>query len=178
MFQRKNQDILSEHYNKVVQRPDGQPGALLDGAVDGPGEDDFLTVKRANHALDDDEEGNDENVADNISKRKLKAGTSKKAAAAQRGQGEKLTFDDEGEAHALYEMQTEEDFAKAGSAAQQSQQFLEKQRAALQEQDVGDRERQRDRKREKKRKRKEAEAIMEEQPLVTIKKPRGEMDSD
>lgn len=153
MFGRKNQGILSDHYNKMVDRQKTSEG---DGLVNHTGDvdDDFLTLKRADHALEDN---NDLEASDHLSKRKLKAGTSKKAIAAQRGTGNKLTFDDEGEAHALYELQTEADFAKAGDAKKLGQEFVDAERAALERQDVIDRAAAKERKREKKRKRKEAE---------------------
>lgn len=153
MFGRKNQGILSEHYNKVLDRQDGESPAVA-GTSGNAEEDDFLTLKRADHALDENDDAAD---STHLSKRKLKAGSSKKAIAAQRGQGNKLTFDEEGEAHPLYELQTEEDFAKAGDAKKLGQEFVDAERAVLQQQDVVDRARAKERKRDKKRKRKEAE---------------------
>lgn len=51
MFQRKNQDVLSEHYHKLVNFGDEN------GSDD---EEDFMTVQRVNHDLSgDEEEGSD-----------------------------------------------------------------------------------------------------------------------
>lgn len=49
MFQRKNQDILSEHYNKLVDLD----GDRVDQDDD---EEDFLTVRRANHDIEENDE--------------------------------------------------------------------------------------------------------------------------
>lgn len=152
MFQRKNQGILSEHYNKLVDRQN-ESNTQAGSSKNVEDQDDFITLKRADHHLEED----DTETSEHLSKRKLKAGASKKAAAAKRGQGNKLTFDEEGGAHALYELQTEEDFAREGDADKLGADFVERERQTLQQQDIKDRERVKERKREKKRKRKEAE---------------------
>jgi ATP-dependent RNA helicase DDX10/DBP4 len=50
MFQKRNQDILSEHYNKLV---DYEGDKLGDGD-----DDDFMTIGRADHALESDSDDN------------------------------------------------------------------------------------------------------------------------
>lgn len=45
MFNRKNQDILSSHYKKVVDH-EGDLAKVDDG-------DEFLTIKRVDHELED-----------------------------------------------------------------------------------------------------------------------------
>lgn len=88
MFQRKNQDILSEHYNKLVDFND---------AI-GKGEDeDFFTVNRVNHDLsgsEDDEAEMREAHAENLSKRQAKM--TKKEKAKRAPKGERIVFDEEG----------------------------------------------------------------------------------
>ncbi|PWN31827.1 DEAD-domain-containing protein [Meira miltonrushii] len=110
-------------------------------------EDDFITLKRADHTLDGEDSLQTAKESE-LSKRKLQMGTSKKrsAAAGLRGLGEKLTFDDEGNAHRLYEMQDESTLGDARSAAQE---FVDRERQALQQSDVQDKERVREAKREK-----------------------------
>ncbi len=209
MFERKNEGVLSEHYQKLVRDEEDDDedsdseaagrGLLSDdddeddaseeetafaSKADADG-DDFLTLKRADHGLEgsDDEGAGDaqgkvtnaverdiairkqlereakEAAAENISKRQLKAGKSKKAmaSAGKRGQGEKLVFDDEGQAHALYEMQGEEDFKAAGDVAEQQRAFAEAEKERLMQSDVVDKERMRQQRKEKKRKAKERE---------------------
>jgi len=141
MFQRKNQNILSEHYNKLVDRDEDK-------------EDDFITLKRADHGL-----GADDGDESHLSNRKLKAGQSRKKMAAAKGSGNKLVFDEEGGAHPLYEMENEEDFVAAGGAREQGQKFVEAEREVMKARDLVDKERVKERKREKKRKRKEVESV-------------------
>ena len=192
MFERKNEGVLSEHYQKLVREEESDSRSDSDsdsesgfgaGAHAG-GDDDFLTLKRADHDLDG---GEDADVmaestqaagaasaaiqkqlvaeaaaaarAENISKRKLKMGLSKKAMATAggRGQGEKLVFDDEGQSHALYELQGEDEFRAAGDAAELQRQFEEQERERLSKNDVLDKERMRQQRKEKKRLQKERE---------------------
>jgi ATP-dependent RNA helicase DDX10/DBP4 len=143
VFKRQNPTILAEHYANLVERDEDDDA------------DDFITLKRVNHTLEDD--GDDEPLITEQSKRALRAGTSKKAAAAKRGQGQKLLFDEDGEAHALYEFQSEADFAAKGAANDQNAAFVKGELSKMQEVDVVDKERVKERKREKKRKRKERE---------------------
>ena len=51
MFNRKNQDILSSHYQKIVDR---QGDTIMADREDE--NDDFLTVKRLDHELEDFDE--------------------------------------------------------------------------------------------------------------------------
>ncbi|MCO5565274.1 hypothetical protein L7F22_018947 [Adiantum nelumboides] len=118
-------------------------------------EDDFITLKRADHALDGEDSISAGREAE-LSKRKLQMGTSKKrsAAAGLRGLGEKLTFDDEGKAHRVYEMQDESTLGDARSAAQE---FVNRERQALQQSDLQDKERVREAKREKRLRKRDRE---------------------
>ena len=249
MFERKNQDILSEHYAKLIA-DDGSSadssndsdssdagsdsGSDSDGEADGDEEtrygrssarrkedrligsdtsdseddsddeeegnaaetlrkskavsksllsggddagDDFLTLKRADHALEDDGDtygiGGDDvpitmeqakaDATENLSKRKLAMGQSKKALAlaGKRGIGEKLVFDEDGEAHALYELQDEEAFKKQGDARSQAQRWEEEERERMQQADLKDKELAKEKRREKRRRQKEREKAEE-----------------
>ncbi|SPO31003.1 probable HCA4 - can suppress the U14 snoRNA rRNA processing function [Ustilago trichophora] len=246
MFERKNQDILSEHYSKLIaddvssaESSDDSEGSedgsdSDDGSSDedeadgeetrygrsaarrkedrligsdtsdseddsdddrgaealrgsksaskahtigGDAGDDFLTLKRADHALEDDGDaygiGGDDipitmeqakaDATENLSKRKLAMGQSKKALAlaGKRGIGEKLIFDEDGEAHALYELQDEEAFKKQGDARTQAQRWEEEERERMQEADVKDKELAKEKRREKRRRQKEREKAAE-----------------
>lgn len=143
MFERKNQDILSEHYNKLIDHADDQ------GDND---EEDFITLKRADHELED----TTLSMPVVTSKRKLKEVTSKKAMLKYKGIGTKLIFDDEGKAHEVYEMQDDKAF-RTGDALGEGKKFAESERERLREADILDKEVAKDKKREKKRKRKERE---------------------
>jgi ATP-dependent RNA helicase DDX10/DBP4 len=50
MFQRKNQNILSDHYNKLI---DFEEDNLLDGETVNE-DDDFITLRRRDHKLESD----------------------------------------------------------------------------------------------------------------------------
>lgn len=142
MFNRKSQTILSDHYVKLIDRHDS---ALTTSAAD---EDDFITLKRADHAL----EFAPLPESYQLSKRKLKMGQSKKAMLSTHGNPTKLVFDDDGDSHAIYELKEETDFKADGDAKLQQQKFVEAEREALRMADVKDKERVKEKRREKKRK--------------------------
>jgi ATP-dependent RNA helicase DDX10/DBP4 len=87
MFQRKNQNILSDHYNKLI---DFEEDNLLDGETVNE-DDDFITLRRRDHKLESDEEA--EPMLP-MSKRQLKL--TKKDLAKKQSKGERIVFDDEG----------------------------------------------------------------------------------
>ncbi|KAL6796758.1 DEAD domain-containing protein [Trichoderma sp. SZMC 28012] len=163
MFERTNQDVLSSHYSKLV---------LDGGKEDDDEEDDFLSVKRR---LNDDEVdaltgkatinnakvialgGDDLYVVD--SKRREKALQSKKKMAKFMGSSSKLVFDEEGNAHEIYELQDEEDFKQQGPAEEQRKKFLDSETVRVKEADVDDKALAKQKKREKKEKRKAREAM-------------------
>lgn len=145
MFERKNQDILSAHYNKLVDH----------SADRADSDDDFITLKRADHELSGDDALP---ASDFISKRKQKMALSKKALAKSAPRGEKLVFDDEGNPHKVYEMKTaEEVFKGAEDVKEAGRKFAEGERGKLKQADVADKAEAKEKKREKKRKRKERE---------------------
>ncbi|KAF7319339.1 RNA helicase [Mycena chlorophos] len=145
MFERKNQNVLSEHYAK-----------LLDGAD--ADDEDFITLKRANHDLDDVPQPSEETA--DLSKRKQKMGRAKRAIM-EGGLGHKLVFDDEGQAHELYEMEDSRAWidGRGGikGVKEAGERFAEGERGKMKEATVVDREEAREKKKEKKRRRKERE---------------------
>ncbi|GJJ14735.1 hypothetical protein Clacol_009002 [Clathrus columnatus] len=143
MFERKNQDILSEHYNRLIDHADDR------GNSD---EEDFITLKRADHELEE----STSLLPILPSKRKLKEVKSKKAMLKYGGTGTKLIFDDEGKPHEVYEMQDDNAFRK-GDALGEGKRFAESERERLREADIIDKQVAKEKKREKKRKRKERE---------------------
>ncbi|VDB87171.1 unnamed protein product [Peniophora sp. CBMAI 1063] len=178
MFGRKNQNILSEHYTKLVDH----------GASDS--DDDFITLKRADHALPDDpsfptsnpstsnleptpatntEAAGTFDSSENLSKRKLKMAKSKKAMLKFKGAPTRLVFDDEGQGHEIYEMKdVEEVFGADGEgdarkgALEEARRFAEEERERLRVVDGEDKREAREKKRERKRKRREREREEEE----------------
>lgn len=144
MFERKNQNILSEHFNKLVDH----------SADAGDSDDDFITLKRADHELNEEELPEH----DFTSKRKQRLALSKKALAQRGAKGNKLVFDEEGNPHEMYEMKSaEEVFRGEDDAKEAGKRFAEEERGRLKEADVVDRVVAKEKKKEKKRKRKERE---------------------
>ncbi|KAG9044705.1 ATP-dependent RNA helicase dbp4 [Tulasnella sp. UAMH 9824] len=137
MFERKNQLILTDHYTKLV---DHEEDGLNFGGPGGDDDDDFVTVKRANHALEDhvplpviqDQD---------LSKRKVKMGQSKKAMLKYHGNPTKVVFDDEGQGRSIYEFGKVADGAEAELKMKEAgKKFAEAERERLKEIDLVDRE--------------------------------------
>ncbi|KAF9224850.1 DEAD-domain-containing protein [Gyrodon lividus] len=147
MFARKNQNILSEHYSKLIDHGD---------AADD--DDDFITLKRADHDLPTSNDLPDPD-AENLSKRKLKLSKTKRMVAKYGQLGHKLIFDDEGNPHEVYEMVDAEEFYKHGmtSVKEAGRVFAEGEKGKLKDADVIDKQEAKEKKKEKKRKRKERE---------------------
>ena len=102
------------------------------------------------------------------SRRAQKKALSKKASLSSKGNASKLIFDDEGEAHPVYELEDEEEFHKKGDAEVQKTEFLNKESAVMADIDNIDKQVAKEKKQEKKRKRLEAmrrdmEAAMEDE---------------
>ncbi|KAI0073614.1 DEAD-domain-containing protein [Panus rudis PR-1116 ss-1] len=157
MFERKNQNILSEHYTKLVDHS-------ADPVAAGDDDDDFITLKRADHELADDEIP-EVPLDEPLSKRQARLAKSKKALAKHGPKGHKLVFDDEGNPHEIYEMKDVGEVFKGGEkeVMEAGKKFAESERGRLKEVDVLDKMEAKEKKREKKRKRKERER--EEQGL-------------
>lgn len=149
MFDRKNQTVLSEHYLNMT-------GTQIrkDAENDDDEEDDFMQVKRQDHQLNEDELPD---LTIPVSKRSAKKALSKKLSLSTKGLPTKLRFDDDGEAHPLYELEDEEDFKKKGDAKTQKEEFVSKETEFMHLADVEDKELARTKRQEKKRKRKETE---------------------
>jgi ATP-dependent RNA helicase DDX10/DBP4 len=169
MFERRNQDVLADHFTKITGPRDYEEN--LNGDADE--DDDFLRVKRTLPA-DDDETlpttnelpptakliqgiGKDGLIVD--SKRREKLLMSKKQVAKLKVKGTKIVFDDEGKAHPIYELEDEEQFQARGPANTQRVRFLEEESKRVQSADLTDKQLAKDKKREKREKRKARESI-------------------
>jgi ATP-dependent RNA helicase DDX10/DBP4 len=178
MFERQNQDVLADHYKKLVRDGDEAPQDDFNGAATTAGADDedFMAVKRRIPADgdDDDEFGADGDaslapggrvvhlagvsqplVID--SNRREKLLSSKKGLTKLKDRGTKLVFDDEGNAHEPYELETEADFKARGLPEDQRQKFLEGAREVVQNADMEDKATVKAKRREKMQKRKDRE---------------------
>ncbi|RAL17020.1 RNA-dependent ATPase HCA4 [Aspergillus homomorphus CBS 101889] len=179
MFERRNQDVLADHYSKLIN-DDGTMVEPNTATQDADEDDDFLSVKRRFEAgdedlgagsssdKDEDKEGAEKKPTKVVqldgkstlvidSKRREKLLKSKKKLLKFKGMGTKLVYDDEGNAHELYEMEDEEDFKAKGDAKEQQARFLAEEAERTRRADVEDKEVVKQKKREKKEKRKARE---------------------
>lgn len=177
MFERRNQDVLADHYSKLIN-DDGT--RVADGAANDADEDDFLSVKRrfdagdqalgAGSGSEDNSEQKDAKVVHIDgqeplvidSKRREKLLKSKKKLLKYKGKGTKLIYDEEGNPHELYELEDEENFKARGSAKDQQAKFLAEEAERTRMADLEDKEVARQKRREKKEKRKARERELEE----------------
>ncbi|KAH8803124.1 P-loop containing nucleoside triphosphate hydrolase protein [Xylogone sp. PMI_703] len=171
MFERRNQDVLSAHYSKLIKDDDLVES---DSQGDADEDNDFLSVKRvvpvSRDSSPDEHDiavsGPTAKVIPGIakepividSKRKEKLLKSKKKLLKLKDKGTKMVFDDEGVAHPVYELEDEEDFRKRGEAAEQRAKFVEEESARIREADLEDKKLAKEKKREKREKRKAREA--------------------
>lgn len=144
MFERQNQNVLSEHYRNLT----GNKNANED--EDG----DFLSIKRSDHVIEDSEIPD---LSEPTSKRQAKKALSKKASSKSKGNSTKLVFDDDGNAHPIYELEDEDNFHAQGSAEQQKEEFISREADLMKDLDKEDKEFAREKRLEKKRSRKEKE---------------------
>jgi ATP-dependent RNA helicase DDX10/DBP4 len=170
MFERRNQDVLSGHYAKMIVHDDEAGAQTADADED----NDFLSVKRT---IPVEEDANSENdaiasagpaakiipgigkepiVID--SKRREKLLKSKKKLLKLKEKGTKMVFDDDGNAHQIYELEDEEAFRSRGTAEEQRAKFLEEEVARVREADLDDKQLAKQKKKEKKAKKKAREA--------------------
>ncbi|GLI78993.1 ATP-dependent RNA helicase dbp4 [Penicillium ochrochloron] len=183
MFERRNQDVLAGHYSKLIN-DDGtmiDPGAGTAAAEDADEDADFLSVKRV-FAIGDENlgkvdssdsepssgdekatkvvqlDGKNELIID--SKRREKLLKSKKKLLKFKGKGTRLVYDDEGNAHEVYEMEDEEEFKARGDADTQRERFLAEETERTRRADLEDKEVAREKRREKKEKRKARERAL------------------
>ncbi|QSZ28715.1 hypothetical protein DSL72_003217 [Monilinia vaccinii-corymbosi] len=177
MFERRNQDVLSGHYSKLIA--DDNPSKVGDGTADADEDNDFLSVKRVlpvdNENSSDDSDGGVatgplgkviEGISKNPividSKRKEKLLKSKKKLLKLKDRGTKMVFDEEGNPHQVYELEDEEDFRARGTAEEQRAKFLEEEAERVREADLLDKQTAKDKKREKREKRKARKAALDD----------------
>ena len=172
MFERRNQDVLSGHYSKMIAEDDVDKDDDQQGDADE--DNDFLSVKRVLPVEDDKNSDDDEAVAAAgpapkvihglgkeplviDSKRREKLLKSKKKLLKLKEKGTKLVFDEDGVPHQRYELEDEEAFRKQGPAEVQRAKFLEEEAARVREADLDDKQLAKQKKREKREKKKARE---------------------
>lgn len=187
MFERQNQDILADHYARMIRAEDDEgdadgTGAGREGDDD---DDDLFAVKRripAEGTFDPDSmprasDAAEEHAAKTISipgakaplvldsKRREKLVKSKKKLLKLKDSGRKVVFDDDGNPHEIYELEDEEAFRARGEAEAQRKHFLDEEAERVKIADVADKALAKEKRREKRDRRKErerAEAAEEE----------------
>ncbi|KAF2422377.1 P-loop containing nucleoside triphosphate hydrolase protein [Tothia fuscella] len=183
MFERRNQDILTDHYTKLIREEDDSDippnsntnkplAGNSNGEADDAADESFLTVKRripTSADLPDHEEIPDKRPKKLVtiegakapilidSKRAEKRLGSKKALLKFKEKGTRLVFDDDGVAHPLYEMEDEDAFRAKGVPEEQRKRFIEEAALRVAEQDVDDKVVAKAMRKEKREKRKERE---------------------
>jgi ATP-dependent RNA helicase DDX10/DBP4 len=179
MFERRNQDVLADHYKKLVRDGDDEvstPANDFTGeATTNGADDDFLAVKRRIPADDEGEDfgvEGDPSVAPGgrvvhlagasqpliiDSNRREKLLQSKKKLTKLMDKGKKLVYDDEGNPHEVYELEDEAAFKAKGLPEVQRQKFIQAAREVVQSADVEDKATAKAKRKEKLRKRKERE---------------------
>lgn len=203
MFERRNQDVLTDHYSKLIHEADDGANAVNGDSktADADEDDDFLSVKRRFDAGDEHLGAeDDENPADPPkktvpigadealiidSKRREKLVASKKKLLRFKTKGTKIVYDSDGNPHDAYEMEDEEDFKKQGTAEEQRKRFLELEAERARLADIRDKEVAKQKKREKKEKKKRAREMErmgisedEEDGGVAVLAPYDEGDAD
>lgn len=159
MFERQNQTVLSKHYLNLTgtQLRDEKD---KDDEEEEDEDDDFMTIKRKDHELKEEELPD---LSIPVSKTQQKKALSKKLSISNKGNPTKMVFDDDGVAHALYELQDEDDFKQGGDAKSQKQAFVDKESKVMNTADAEDKLTAKEKRQEKKRKRKEVERRMREE---------------
>ena len=165
MFERRNQDVLTDHYTK-----------LANGTEDADEDNDFLSVRRrlSDASSVDSEVERPTNASKATkgkvivdlgkeaigvdSKRKNRLLKSKEKLRKLKGKGKKLVFDEDGNAHEIYQLQNEEQFKQKGSADAQKAHFLEAEQERLKAVDLADKQIAKAKKKVRREKRKAREA--------------------
>lgn len=194
MFNRKNQNILTDHYQSLLTE-DSTAKPSESAVADEEDDDDapFLKVVRRLSASDADHTApGDLKPTLNIpgaapliidSHRREKLLHSKKALAKYKPKGTKLVFDEEGQSHQIVELVDEEKFKKEGDVGQMREEFIKKEKERAEKEDVVDRALAKEKRREKKEKRKrrereEMEGEMEEERVVMLGAPDEESEEE
>lgn len=165
MFERQNQTVLSKHYLNLTGT---QLREEKEAEDEDDEDDDFMTIKRKDHELKEEELPD---LTIPVSKTQQKKALSKKLSITNKGNPTKMVFDDDGVAHALYELQDEEQFKQAGDAKVQKQAFVDKETKVMSTADAEDKLTAKEKRQEKKRKRKEVERRMREEEFSDDDEP-------
>jgi len=153
MFSRQNQTVLTKHYQELHSQ--GNTAFKLPPDKE---DDDLLTTKRK---IDWETAEIPGNGGGTISKRQVKIGRSRKALAKRAcGRGTRLTFDDEGNAHPVYELVSEKEFLEGGGGTEEMmRRYVEETAKRMRNVDEDDREEAKEKKRLKRLKKSVLESV-------------------
>ncbi|PSK48393.1 ATP-dependent RNA helicase dbp4 [Elsinoe australis] len=175
MFERTNQDVLAEHYARIVEDGDDRNKQGFNADVD---DGDLFSVKQrlpaSDAPLDDDMDSDSADEKEVVggrlvhipgarepvvidSKRKEKMLTSKKKLLKLKDKGTRLVFDEEGNAHPIYELDDGTKFRAEGPVDEQRRKFVEEEAQKVKQADVEDKALAKAKRKEKMRKRKDRE---------------------
>ncbi|KAJ1920757.1 ATP-dependent RNA helicase dbp4 [Mycoemilia scoparia] len=195
MFQRKNDGILADHYQRLVAHSDSEGD-----------EGDFLTIKRANHDLEDG--GDSDEADDDLEASDSKANPVKviainpdtnlpvvvpnipahlmtkkqinraKEKIIKNTRNTKVVFDDDGNAQSPYELKDDKEFRKEGAINDLVESYTREAKSHMEEADVADRAVEKERRRQKRllKKQREREAMgdFRDDPVVVLGGPGSE----
>lgn len=174
MFERRNHNVLSEHYTRLA----GDNDTEYQDKDDGDEDNNFLKVKRRlSSASESDEISTNKLPRDSSSivraipiagrepllidsNRLAKLLKSKKAVLKHKAKGKRLVYDDEGNAHEMYELEDEDQFKLRGKPDVQRANFVQTEAERVRDADVLDKQVAKQKKKDRKEKRK-ARAAME-----------------
>lgn len=168
MFERTNQNVLSGHYRKMLEEEGEDDDEDADffsakrvlndddldeaaGKLDGGADDDAALPTVVDFG------GDQQLIVD--SKRREKLLKSKKKLLKFKGHGQKLVFDDDGNARPLYELVDEDEFRAQGPVEELRRRFVEGEGEKVAEADRDDKELARQRRKEKRERRKMLERM-------------------
>ncbi|RKO86795.1 P-loop containing nucleoside triphosphate hydrolase protein, partial [Blyttiomyces helicus] len=162
MFEKKNLTVLSEHYAKIKTDDD---------AADDD-EEDFMTLKRKDHEVDDIELPILE-----LSHRQLLRAKAKELKA--RGSGQKMVFDEEGNPRLAYELQSLDAFEAEGKVDERTAAYLEEASELMRVADAEDKTIAKEKMKAKKKERKMKERkLRQEEEDAPLDIDMGESDDD
>ena len=173
IFERQNQDVLAPHYARVLEDAESKDGTEVPNG-NRPADDDLFSVRRIipveeavdGYAPEEDQEPKKvfiPGVKEPLildSKRREKLLQSKKKLLKLKNKGSKIIFDDNGQAHPIYELENEANFAAKGLPEEQRKRFLDGEKKRIATADVVDKAAAKEKrkvKKEKKRTRERAE---------------------
>ena len=158
MFERRNHGVLSDHYSKLAGATEEDEMPFLTPKPPEADHSPLATNGSYHQTMNNNTAENGTELPFSIdSKRREKMLKSKKALLKYKGKGTKLVFDDEGEAHPIYELEDEQKFRQQGDAEEQREKYVADEGQRLKAIDPSDKLAMKAKRKEKMEKRKQRE---------------------